>query len=162
METFTFNYKTKVEQFKEQFPELYQEIYNLGYSNGYGAKYYSDDLPIDYHEDYPDYDKDNDPSYYQPEYAKPEDDSERYCIIAHHSVIYGKAEELENQGYKAGNRDWREFMNSYKDWEYRMYIAWNPTHKQFAVESDGSVIDERYPHLVGAIDYINGPDELPF
>ena len=34
METITFIYKDKVEQFKEQFPILYQEIYNIGYQYG--------------------------------------------------------------------------------------------------------------------------------
>jgi hypothetical protein len=32
METITFTYKTKIEQFQEQFPELYREIWNLGYN----------------------------------------------------------------------------------------------------------------------------------
>tara|TARA_R110000868_G_scaffold221042_1_gene472487 strand:+ start:1465 stop:1638 length:174 start_codon:yes stop_codon:yes gene_type:complete len=34
MQTITFIYKDKVEQFKEQFPILYQEIYNIGYQDG--------------------------------------------------------------------------------------------------------------------------------
>jgi hypothetical protein len=40
-------------------------------------------------------------------------------------------------------------MLTYKD-RGEMYIAWNPTHKQFAVESDCGTIDELYEHLTHA------------
>ena len=148
METFTFNYKTKVEQFQEQFPELYQEIYNLGFMD---SRHYEDNF-IEYDE------LDNDPSYYEPEYAKPLDDSKRYCLWDSWELVYKKAKMLEAEGYTAGNRDWKNFMQSYKTCKQLMYIAWNPTHKLFAVESDVSVIDERYPHLVNAS---NVKDSLP-
>lgn len=128
METFTFNYKTKVEQFKEQFPELYQEIYNLGYIQGCGDNHYSDD------------------NYEEPWYPEPEDDSERFYMYSNWNTIYEKAQDLEFEGYKAGNKDWPRFMISYDGQD--MYIAWNPTHKLFAVESDDCTINELYPHLV--------------
>jgi hypothetical protein len=57
---------------------------------------------------------------------------------------------LQSCGYTAGNRDWVEFMESYKHHGYTMYIAWNPTHKQFAVETDCGIINQNYPHLVNA------------
>ena len=153
METFTFNYKTKVEQFQEQFPELYQEIYNLGYRDGQAYGHYSEENYQDYPAELDEgmgYDEDNNPSYYELEYAKPEDGSPRYCLWDSWQLVYERAEMLEAEGYKAGNKDWKEFMQTYKDWKQWMYIAWNPTHKQFAVESDSGVIDENYPHLVDA------------
>jgi len=129
METITFTYKTKVEQFKEQFPELYQEIYNLGYADGQAYGHIvADDEPT--------------------AYAQPTDDSERFHMWDRWEAVNNKAQELVDQGYQAGNRDWKDFMNGYKDWRQWMYIAWNPTHKFFAVESDPGVIDELYPHLV--------------
>lgn len=137
METITFIYKDKVEQFKEQFPELYLEIYNVGYTDGCMEP--------------------NEPNYFTkdndnyPQYAVPTDDSERFGMFGTWQEIYNKAEALDLANYKAGNRDWKVFMDNYKDWTGKiMYIAWNPTHKQFAVESDSSVIDECYPHLVNA------------
>jgi hypothetical protein len=142
METFTFIYKTKVEQFKEQFPELYQEIYDLGYADGQAYGHYSEDP----YEESPWED-----SYY----AVPTDDSERFCHFGSWNTIRDKAAALENSGYKAGNRDWREFLNAYRNWDnHQMYIAWNPTHKVFAVESDPGVIDELYPDLVNAKEQI--------
>lgn len=146
METITFNYKTKVEQFKEQFPELYADIYQLGYMDATKAMLTDDD----HYEDERNYDEDNNPFNYQPEYAMAEDDSPRYFKIGKWHEIYEKAVALVIDGYKAGNRDWEDFMKSYKDWPTYMYIAWNPTHKQFAIESDPGTIDELYPHLVNA------------
>jgi len=137
MKTITFTYKTKVEQFKEQFPELYQEIYNLGYADGQAYGHYSEDP----YEEYP---FDDEPT----AYAQPTDDSERFHMGDSWEAVNNKAKELVNQGYQAGNRDWKDFMNAYKDWKQWMYIAWNPTHKLFAVESDPGVINELYPHLV--------------
>lgn len=146
METITFTYKTKLEQFQEQFPELYKEIYDLGFTDGC----YYEDNSREYDEDYPDYDEDNNPFNYQPEYAKPEDDSPRYGLWDSWQLVHEKAEMLEAEGYKAGNKDWKVFMKSYT-WKNKMYIAWNPTHKQFAIESDAGTIDELYPHLVNAV-----------
>lgn len=146
METFTFTYKTKVEQFKEQFPSLYAEIYQLGYMDATNTLMSSpeDDLCDDY----------NNPFNYDRSYAVPKDDSERYCLFGPWATVKDKAAALENSGYYAGNNDWRNFMQNYKDREYPMYIAWNPTHGLFAVESDPSVIDEFYPHLVNAKEQI--------
>ena len=146
METFTFTYKTKVEQFKEQFPLLYDEIYQLGYMDATNTLMSSpeDDLCDDYN-----------PFNYDRSYAVPTDDSERFCHYGSWGTIRDKASALENSGYKAGNRDWREFLNAYRDWpNHQMYIAWNPTHKVFAVESDPGVIDELYPDLVNAKEQI--------
>lgn len=138
MESFTFNYKTKVEQFKEQFPLLYDEIYQIAYKEA------MDNQQYDFRDDY----QDND--YYPEDHrnAIPTDDSERFSISDSWEIINNKAIELQSCGYIAGNRDWVEFMESYKDCNYSMYIAWNPTHKQFAVESDRGVINQYYPHLV--------------
>jgi hypothetical protein len=141
METITFTYKTKVEQFKEQFPSLYAEIYQLGYMDATNTLMSSpeDDPYID-----------DTPFYDNHQHAIPTDDSERFHMWDSWEAVNDKAHELFNQGYKAGNRDWIDFMNSYKHWKQWMYIAWNPTHKLFAVESDPGVIDELYPHLVTA------------
>ena len=141
METITFNYKTKVEQFKEQFPDLYAEIYQLGYSDAEKAIDTADyfNNPID---DY--YDE------FLYNNAKPTDDSPRFCLSDKWENIVKKAVLLESNGYTAGNTDWRKFMNDYKDYSHDMYIAWNPTHKQFAVESDPGTIDQFYSHLVNA------------
>ena len=141
METITFTYKTKVEQFKEQFPELYQEIYNLGYADGQAYGHYSEDPYVES----PFYDE-------SPAYTQPTDESERFHMWDSWEAVNDKAQELIHQGYQAGNRDWIDFMNSYKHWKQWMYIAWNPTHKLFAVESDPGVIDELYPHLVNSKD----------
>lgn len=54
METITFNYKTKVEQFKEQFPGLYAEIYQLGYMDATKAMMTDDDHYEDSYDDYGD------------------------------------------------------------------------------------------------------------
>lgn len=143
MESFTFNYKTKVEQFKKQFPLLYDEIYQIAYKEAM-------DNQISNNQDNYDYDDEN---HYYEDYedhpdAIPTDDSERFSLSNSWEIINNKAIELQSCGYIAGNRDWVEFMESYKDCNYSMYIAWNPTHKQFAVESDCSVINQYYPHLV--------------
>jgi len=146
METFTFTYKTKVEQFKEQFPSLYAEIYQLGYMDATNTLMSSpeDDPYID-----------DTPFYDNHQHAVPTDDSERFCHYGSWNTIRDKASALENSGYKAGNRDWREFLNIYRNWPNKqMYIAWNPTHKVFAVESDPGVIDELYPDLVDAKEQI--------
>lgn len=145
METINFIYKSKVEQFKEQFPELYLEIYNVGYTDGRTTEQYQYDAenPAEFDESMGPDDNDN-----YPQYAVPTDDSERFCMFGTWQEVYNKAGALDLADYKAGNKDWKVFMNSYKDWKNIMYIAWNPTHKQFAVESDASVIDECYPHLV--------------
>lgn len=146
METINFIYKSKVEQFKEQFPELYLEIYNVGYTDGKSIEQYQydDENPAEFDEGMGPDDNDN-----YPQYAVPTDDSERFGMFGTWQEVYNKAVTLAD--YKAGNKDWRIFMNSYKDRSGKiMYIAWNPTHKQFAVESDASVIDEYYPHLVNA------------
>jgi len=127
----TITIKTEIEQFKEQCPELYQQIYDLGYSAG----------KFDEHEEPP----------YEPEpepIAKPEDNSERFYIWDTWQVVNDNAEHLDRVGYTS-RMDWKRFMNNYKGWD-KMYIAWNPTHKVFAVESDPSVIDAYYPHLVNA------------
>ena len=146
METFTFTYKTKVEQFKEQFPSLYAEIYQLGYMDATNTLMGS---PED------DYSNDDSPFYDNHLHAIPTDDSERFCYFGSWDTIRDKAASLENSGYKAGNRNWREFMQSYRNWpNQQMYIAWNPTHKVFAVESDYGVIDELYPDLVHAKEQI--------
>lgn len=52
METITFIYKNKVEQFKEQFPELYLEIYNVGYTDGRSTEQYQydDENPAEFDE----------------------------------------------------------------------------------------------------------------
>lgn len=140
METINFIYKSKVEQFKEQFPELYLEIYNVGYTDGRSTEQYQYDADMG-----PD---DND---YYPQYAVPTDFSERFGMFGTWEEIYDKAGALDLADYKAGNKDWKVFMDNYKDWPGKiMYIAWNPTHKQFAVESDAGVIYECYPHLVNA------------
>jgi hypothetical protein len=142
METITFIYKSKVEQFKEQFPSLYAEIYQLGYMEATTASMYNDEPNDDY---------DNNPFQDYPEYAVPADDSKRFCYFGSWDSVRNKAIELEHQGYIAGNADWHGFMDGYKHWNEKiMYIAWNPTHKQFAVESDSGVINEYYEHLVGA------------
>lgn len=148
METITFTYKTKVEQFKEQFPDLYAEIYQLGYMDATKAMLTDDDH---YEDSNDDYDDEPDPFYYQPQIAVAEDGSVRYYKMGKWHQIYEKAAALTIAGYHTVNRSWKEFMESYKDWLGDMYIAWNPTHKQFAVESDPGTIDELYPHLVGAV-----------
>ena len=151
METITFTYKTKVEQFKEQFPELYQEIYSLGYKDGMD-KVYSDTMgadPIDSD------DIGSDEYFmYEPEYAVRADDSPRFLMDTKWEKVYDKAVSLESEGYQCGNRDWREFMSHYQhdSWRRGMIIAWNPTHKIFAVESDYGTIAEMYPHLVDAVE----------
>lgn len=147
METFTFTYKTKVEQFKEQFPEIYDAIYQEGYDQGFrhadAAHVYADEERYD--------------SSYDDEYAKPTDDSKRYCLSASQGVIYAKAKDLVSEGYNAGNVSWESFLEAYKNHDYDLYIAWNPTHKIFAVESDPGFINRLYPHLVDAVD-ISGSD----
>jgi len=147
METITFTYKTKVEQFKEQFPDLYADIYQLGYMDATKAMLSEDD----HYEDERNYDEDCNPFEYQPQIAVAEDDSPRYYKVGKWEEIYEKAVALVIDGYKAGNRDWEDFMKRYHDWRFNMYIAWNPTHKQFVVESDIGTVDELYPHLVGAV-----------
>jgi hypothetical protein len=142
METITFTFKTKVEQFKEQFPELYQEIYDIGYTDGQANNQYGEDP----YEGSP---WDNE----APTYAQQADNSERFHMWNTWETINNKAQELVDQGYQAGNRNWIDFMNVYKDWKQCMYIAWNPAHKLFAVESDLGVIDEFYPHLVNSTFY---------
>ena len=148
METINFIYKSKVEQFKEQFPELYLEIYNVGYTDGRATEQYQYDAenPAEYDEGMG---PEDEPSY--PQYAVPTDDSERFCMFGTWQEVYNKAQTLILADYKAGNKNWTDFMNNYSGWTGKiMYIAWNPTHKQFAVESDATVIDECYPHLVNA------------
>lgn len=138
METITFTYKTKVEQFKEQFPTLYAEIYQLGYMDATKSLTGFEE-------------QDDNPFNCYPEYAVPRDDSKRFCLFGSWTKITDKATELENKGYRAGNRDWRDFMDNYGNWSDKtMYIAWNPTHMLFAVESDHGVINELYPDLVNA------------
>lgn len=160
METITFNFKTKLEQFKEQFPSLYAEIYQLGYMDATNTLMRSseddsyDDANLFFYDNYGD-DNPYDHCYNcgcadlncDCYYAIPTDDSERYSIAAKWQVIYDRAKILEQNGYKAENKDWKQFMNSYKDWSHNMYIAWNPTHKQFVVESSYGVIEELYPNL---------------
>ena len=157
METITFNYKTKVEQFKEQFPYLYAEIYQLGYMDATKAMMTDDDYydnPIDdYHDEFLDGHCNNCGCANLScdcHYAKPTDDSPRFYLSDKWENIVKKAILLESSGYTAGNTDWRKFMDAYKNHDYDMYIAWNPTHKQFAVESDAGTIDQMYPHLVNA------------
>lgn len=156
METITFIYKSKVEQFKEQFPSLYAEIYQLGYIEATTASMYNDEPNDDY---------DNNPFQDYPQYAIPADNSIRYSKYDTWDAIYKKAQDLEFEGYKAGNRDWPKFMLNYKD-RKEMYIAWNSTHKQFAIESDIKTIDELYEHLTCATPEGYTPnnlvDYLPF
>jgi hypothetical protein len=139
--------KTEIEQFKEQYPELYQEIFDLGYSSYRLQAELYDEL----------YDKDKEPPY-EPEpepIAKREDSSERFYIYDSWHVVNDNAEHLDRVGYTS-RMDWKRFMNNYKGWD-KMYIVWNPTHKVFAVESDISVIDAYYPHLVNATHISVGP-----
>ena len=138
--------KTEIEQFQEQYPELYQQIFDLGY-NSYKLQQelYDEENPSKYdegmdYEPYPD-----------PEPAKPEDDSERFCIWDTWQNVYEQAQHLVKSEYTT-RMDWKMFMTNYQDHARFMYIAWNPTHKIFAVESDPSVIDVYYPHLVNATD----------
>lgn len=127
--------KTELEQFQEQYPELYQQVFDLGY-NSYleQQELYADPTNPYYNDDH-----------YGP--CLPTDDTKRYYAKEPWNIIYKMAEGFEEDGYKAGNRDWREFMNNYKDYNF-MYIAFNPQHKLFAVESDMGTIDHLYPKLV--------------
>ena len=86
----------------------------------------------------------------EPQYAKRVDESARYYYSGTWQEVYNRGIKLDSAGFKAGNRDWKEFMGQYKEFQYTMYIAWNPTHKQFVVESDMGAINEYYPHLVDA------------
>jgi len=146
METITFIYKDKVEQFKEQFPELYLEIYNVGYTDGRATEQYQydDENPAEFDEGMG---HDDDASY--PQYAVPTDFSERFYSYDDWEIVYKKAQDLEFEGYKAGNTDWEKCMSMHK-YRDHMFIVWNPTHKQFVVESDIGVVNELYPHLVNA------------
>lgn len=109
----------------------------------------SDDFNID-HDEYNDYD-----AYVDDTYVKPEDDSPRFELYDEWSKIWDKAESLEQEGYVAGNRNWRELMYEYNNILYPkgkpMVIRWNPTHKQFALDSHSDTLDQVYPHLVGAV-----------
>ncbi len=128
--------KTEIEQFQEQYPELYQQIFDLGY-NSYKIQQelYEDCNPHEYCE---------------PLYAEPKDTSTRYSLYDTWNNVYKKAQDLAFEGYIAGNTDWVNFMLSYQNRE-KMYIAWNPTHKEFAIDSDSGPIDEIYPNLTLAV-----------
>jgi len=153
METITFIYKDKIEQFKEQFPELYLEIYNVGYTDGRATEQYQYDAenPAEFDEgmgpDEPNYFTKYNDNY--PQYAEPADNSERFYSYDDWEIVYKKAQDLEFEGYKAGNTDWEKCMSMHK-YRDHMFIVWNPTHKQFVVESDIGVVNELYPHLVNA------------
>jgi hypothetical protein len=134
----TFTIKTEIEQFQEQCPELYQQIFDLGY-NTYKAQ--EELLEESWNEDWE--------NNYQ-QYAKPKDCSTRYSLYDTWDIVYKKAQDLEFEGYMAGNRDWVNFMLIYQNSE-KMYIAWNPTHKEFAIDSDSGPIDEIYPNLTKAV-----------
>ena len=166
----TFNIITELEQFQQQCPELYAVIIAEGMEKerleqqevcpdcGVDCKgaCFEDQFPMDDDDRY-------DPAYDHPQYATPIDKSERFNEWGSWADIYARAQELEKGGYKAGNRpDWREFMDIHKTGirgeSQTMYIAWNPTHKEFAVESNDDVINERYNNLVP----FDGDDDLPF
>jgi hypothetical protein len=135
----TITIKTELEQFQEQYPELYQQIWTIGYDAAHteGRDHYEDDS--------------YDPSPWgEPEYAKRVDESSRYYYSGTWQEVYNRALKLDSAEFKAGNKDWKEFMGQYKEFGYSMYIAWNPTHKLFVVESDMGAINEYYPHLVDA------------
>lgn len=142
METITFNYKTKLEQFKEQLPELYQELYNEIESTIYKNIYGDPNDDVNFMDD----SMDNNPACYEPEEQQPADDSERFYDEGKNMYIYRVASELESKGYKSGNTDWRNFLSHYNDWE-KLYIVWNDTHKVFAIESDMGTINQIYIHL---------------
>ncbi len=130
--------KSELEQFQEQYPELYQQVFDLGVASVQDYDYGDD--PNDYPDDYPD----------EPHRKTPTDTSTRFLAKGTTDYIHLAALGLESEGYESGNRDWREFLEGYDHWKWPMYIAWNPTHKLFAVESSSSTLDEIYPHLVGA------------
>ena len=151
--------KSELEQFQEQYPELYQQVFDLGVASVQDYDYGDD--PNDYPDDYcPD-------DYPEPHRKRPTDTSTRFLTLGNNADIFDKALELESEGYKAGNRDWREFLKGYEHWKWGMYIAWNPTHKLFAIDSSNSTLDEIYPHLVGAAEEGYTPafdfdEDLPF
>lgn len=164
----TITIKTEIEQFQEQYPELYQQIFDLGYNLAIqNSKYnYDEEFPAEFDEGLNPHEDDHNPFNYIPEYAKPEDDSERFLAFGNWNDIYESAESLESNGYIAGNKNWRQFMDSYKNYSHDMYIAWNPTYKQFVVESDAGTIDELYPHLVSTNHNntfnMSNIDDIPF
>ena len=133
----TITIKTEIEQFQEQCPELYQQIWTIGYD---AAQSFLDDYQDDSY----------DSPWGEPEYAKRVDESARYYYSGTWQEVYDRALKLDSAEFKDGNRGWKEFMGEYKEFQYTMYIAWNPTHKQFVVESDMGAINEYYPHLVDA------------
>lgn len=139
----TITIKTELEQFQEQYPELYQQIWTIGYdaANNEGIP----NCQADSYED------DSYESYWDgPQYARRVDESARYYYLGTWQEIYDRALKLDSAGFKAGNKDWKEFMGHYKGTDFNMYVAWNPTHKQFVVESNMGPINEYYPHLVDA------------
>ena len=138
----TITIKTELEQFQEQCPELYQQIWTIGYdaANNEGRDYYEEYYQNDSHGS----------PWGEPTYARRIDESARYYYSGIWQEVYNRALKLDSAGFKAGNRDWKEFMGQYKEFGYLMYVVWNPTHKQFAVECDMGAINEYYPHLVDA------------
>lgn len=138
----TITIKTELEQFQEQYPELYQQIWTIGYDAAHN-KFVDDYQNNSYEDDL----YDTNP-WGEPQYAKPIDDSSRYYYSGTWQEVYNRGIKLDSAGYKAGNKDWKEFMGQYKGTDFNMYVAWNPTHKQFVVESDMGTINEYYPHLV--------------
>jgi len=138
----TITIKTEIEQFQEQCPELYQQIWTIGYeaANNEANNLLADDYQDDSY----------DSPWGEPKYAIRIDASSRYYYAGTWQEVYDRALKLDSAGFKAGNRDWKEFMGQYKEFQYTMYIAWNPTHKQFVVESDMGAINEYYPNLVDA------------
>lgn len=139
----TITIKTELEQFQEQYPELYQQIWTIGYDAAH-----NEGIPNFEADSYED---DSYKSYWDsPQYARRVDESARYYYLGTWQEIYDRALKLDSAGFKAGNKDWKEFMQHYKGTDFNMYVAWNPTHKQFVVESNMGPINEYYPHLVDA------------
>jgi len=147
----TITIKTELEQFQEQCPELYQQIWTIGYeaANNEANNLLADDYQDDSYDPSP-WDDSYDSPWDEPEYATRIDESSRYYYAGTWQEVYDRALKLDSAEFKDGNRDWKEFMGQYKESQYTMYIAWNPTHKQFVVESDMGAINEYYPNLVDA------------
>jgi hypothetical protein len=147
---------TTPEELKALNPELYSKIYGIGFRDGYNNGYNN-------HEDYIDYEnncieecEDTEYEYeesifdnYQDEKAIALDGSNRYYIHIYADAAIKLITDLVDKEYTT-TQDYKNFIRLINLKSTKLFVVFNPTHKVFAVETNITVIDEYYPHLVDA------------
>jgi len=142
---------TTPEELKALNPDLYYKVYNIGFRDGYNDDFDGcyDSICEEYYEDEEYEYKQSIFDDYQYEKATALDGSNRYYIHTHKDAAVTFITELLEKEYTS-TQNYEDFIRLYNFKWTRLFVVFNPTHKVFAVETNITVIDEYYPHLVNA------------